>query len=62
MKRLFERRFPERDRLVFRDAVKILKNSGYITVIKKEEKYYISNIKDTVLALADHGYIPYDPF
>lgn len=63
LKGLFNKKFSGRDHLSFKDSIKILKNSGYITVIKKkDDKFYISNIKDVVLALSYHGYIPYDTF
>lgn len=63
LKGLFNKKFPGRDHLSYKEAIKILKNSGYIAVIKKkDEKYYISNMKEVIVALTDHGYIPYDAF
>ncbi|MDO8871195.1 MAG: hypothetical protein Q7V05_00480 [Methanoregula sp.] len=41
----------------FDKAVKNLKNQGYITPIrKKDEKFYISDFKKAVAALAAHGF------
>jgi hypothetical protein len=58
---LYNKKFPNREALSFKDAIKNLKNSGYITVIKKkEDKYYISNITEVNLILQSHGYISND--
>ncbi len=41
----------------FEDAIKNLKNQGYITPIRKKDiKYFISDFKLTVAALTSHGY------
>lgn len=57
LKKLYIKKFPGRDHLSFKKALKILLNEGYITKIaKKEDKYYISNINMAVSALENHGY------
>ncbi|QSZ67000.1 hypothetical protein RJ40_05570 [Methanofollis aquaemaris] len=57
LKKLYLKKFPGRDHLSFKKALKILLNEGYITKIaKKEDKYYISNISKAVSALENHGY------
>jgi len=58
---LYSKKFPNREDLSFKDAIKTLRNSGYITVIKKkEDKYYVSNITEVILMLRSHGYISDD--
>ncbi|MCQ1537769.1 hypothetical protein FTO68_02015 [Methanocalculus taiwanensis] len=58
---LYNKRFPEKRYLPYKDAIKNLKNAGYITVIKKaEDKFYISNINGAIKALRSHGYISDD--
>ncbi len=58
---LYNKKFPNRDDLSFKDAIKFLRNSGYITVVKKkEDKYYISNITEVNLILRSHGCISED--
>ncbi len=57
LKKLYDRKFTDRGSLKFKKAINQLKNEGYITLIKKkEDKYYISDINKTVLALNNHGY------
>jgi len=61
MRSLYNKKFPNRESLSFKEAIKILKNSCYITVIKKkEEKYYISDITGVHLILRSYGYISDD--
>ncbi|MDE4907756.1 hypothetical protein L0665_03905 [Methanogenium marinum] len=58
LKNLYGKKFPGREYLTLKDAIKKLHNEGYITTIKKKEvKYYISNIPMAVLALQEHGFI-----
>jgi hypothetical protein len=57
LKHLYIKKFPDRDYLSFKDAIKILLEEGYITKIKKkEDKYYISDINKAKLALYNHGF------
>jgi len=63
LRALYNKKFPEKRYLPYKDAIKYLKNTGYITVIKKaEDKFYISNINGTIKALRSHGYISDDGF
>lgn len=58
---LYNKKFPERRYLPYKDAIKHLKNTGYITVIKKrEDRFYISDINGAINALRSHGYISDD--
>ncbi len=58
LKKLYGKKFPGREYLKLKDAIKQLQNDGYITTIKKkEEKYYISNIPKAILALQERGFI-----
>jgi len=54
---LYSRKFKGNEFLKFKEAIKRLLNDGYITLIKKkEDKYYISDMKKAVFALTSHGY------
>lgn len=63
LKKIYIKKFSDKNHLSLKGALKDLKNAGYITVIKKDDdKYYISNIKETILILHSFGYIPSDSF
>ena len=56
--KLYRSKFPAREYLSCKDAIKILLNEGYITKIrKKKDKYYLSDINKAIQTLVSHGYI-----
>ena len=57
-KQIIPKKYSRRGDLSFKNAIQKLLNDGYLTTIrKKEDKYYISDINKTNLALISHGYI-----
>ena len=59
--KLYGNKFPAREHLLCKEAIKILLNEGYITKIKKKkDKYYLSDINKTIKTLVNHGYITLD--
>jgi hypothetical protein len=53
---LLKRMFAKRVGFDAKEVVKNLSNGGYITkVSKKDDKYYISDIKKAIHALSEHG-------
>ena len=58
LNKLYQKKYPRRGHLSFKDAIQKLLNEGYVTKIrKKEDKYYISDINKANQALSSHGYI-----